>query len=162
FVISFVFTAAAFFVVLFASALGRSLVPTDERGSSIWDRVLLGGSVLFAAILCGVGAMNFALADSPTQVTGSALHALNLLMNDSWVFWSARLGSFMLGAAGAWLASARGLRWLGWVALALGIALFIPFADFFAFLASALWIDGVSAMLFLARQEPARVAAPSL
>jgi uncharacterized membrane protein len=31
-------------------------------------------------------------------------------------------------------------RWLGWIALVLGVALFIPFADFVALLAMLFWI----------------------
>jgi hypothetical protein len=57
----------------------------------------------------------------------------------------------LLGAAGL-LLSAGVLRWLGWIALVLGISPFIPFADFFALLATFLWI--VVAGIALAR-EPA-------
>src|SRR5947209_6263571 len=38
------------------------------------------------------------------------------------------------------LTRAAGQRLLGWCALLLGIALFVPFANFFAMLASLLWI----------------------
>ena len=44
----------------------------------------------------------------------------------------------MVGAAGA-LVSAAVHRWL-WIALVLGVAAFIPFADFFALLATLVWI----------------------
>lgn len=67
---------------------------------------------------------------------------------DGWVFWNAALGVFMIGAAGAWLASARAPRWLGHVACLLGIALIVPFADFIALFASRLWILAVSLVLF--------------
>jgi hypothetical protein len=54
----------------------------------------------------------------------------------------------MLAAAGAALTVARLLpRWLGWAALVLGVALFIPFADFFALLLTLIWILVVSVML---------------
>jgi hypothetical protein len=161
FILSFVLATAGLFVVLFASILGRSLSEVEESGGSIWDRVVLGGSILFAASTGLVGAMNFALADNPTKVSASALQALNLLMNDTWVLWNAALGVFMLGAAGAWLTSPRGARWLGWVALVLGVALFIPFADFFAFLASGIWIIITSVILFGDRKRVAYAAAPT-
>jgi hypothetical protein len=162
FVVSFVFTVAAMLVVLFASVLGRALAPVQEHGLWFWDRMLLGGGALFAAALGIVSALNLAISDSPTKVSTSALQALNLLLNDSWVFWNAALGIFMLGVAGAWLTTARHLRWPGWVALVLGIALFIPFADFFAFLASGIWIIGVSVLLYRRQQLPTQAAAPSL
>jgi hypothetical protein len=151
FVVSFIFGLAAFTAVLFASWLARSLRSDD--GTSVWDRVLLGGGVMFAGSLGFVGAANVALADSPTKISGPALQALNLLLNDSWVFWNAALGVFMLGAAGACLTSPAAYRWLGRIAIVLGIALFIPFADFFALLVSGLWI--IAATLVLARRGEA-------
>ena len=102
---------------------------------------------MFASSLGFVGAANVALADSPTKVSAPALQALNLLLNDSWVFWNAALGVFMLGSAGACLTSGASYRWLGRIAIVLGIALFIPFADFFALLASGLWIIGATVVL---------------
>jgi hypothetical protein len=153
FIVSFIFGLAAFAAVLFASWLARSLRPDD--GMSVSDRVMLGGGVMFAAALGFVGAANFALADSPKKVSEPALQALNLLMNDSWVFWNAALGVFMLGAAGACLASSASYRWLGRIAIVLGIALFIPFADFFALLASGLWIVAVTVVLARRGEAPA-------
>lgn len=162
FVASFVLVAAGLFVLLFASTLARSLSPADGRGGSVWERVLVAGGAVFAAAAGFAGAVNFALADSPTKISEPALQAVNLLLNDGWVFWNAALGVVMLGAAGTWLASARGLRWPGWVAAALGVALFIPFADFFAFLASGIWITGTSVVLFRRGERPAYAAAPSI
>lgn len=150
-VVSFIFGLAAFAAVVFASWLARSL--RSDEGTSVWDRVLLGGGVMFASALGFVGAANFALADSPKKVSAPALQALNLLLNDSWVFWNAALGVFMLGAAGACLTSPAASRWLGRAAIVLGIALFIPFADFFALLASGLWI--IAATVALARRASA-------
>lgn len=68
----------------------------------------------------------------------------------------------MLGAAGSLLGTARGYRWLGWAALVLGIALFIPFADFFALLLTLIWIIVTSVMAFrlkLGATPAARAAA---
>ena len=45
----------------------------------------------------------------------------------------------LLGAAGAMLPAASGVRWLGWIALVLGVLMFTP-VGFFAFLGSGLWI----------------------
>jgi hypothetical protein len=153
FVEAFVLTASGLFAVLFGATVGRCLSVTDEAAASIWPRVALAGSTLFAAAVGLVATINFALADAPTKVSASALQALNLLENDTWVLFNGALGVFMVGAAGSWLTSARGFRWLGWVALVLGIALFIPFADFIALLASGLWIIVVS-VVFFRQQEP--------
>jgi hypothetical protein len=153
FIISFIFGLAALAAVVFAAWLARSL--RSDEGTSVWDRVLVGGGVMFASSLGFVGAANFALADSPKKVSAPALQALNLLLNDSWVFWNAALGVFMLGAAGACLTLAAGHRWLGRIAIVLGVALFIPFADFFALLASGLWIIAVTVVLARRGSAPA-------
>ena len=55
----------------------------------------------------------------------------------------------MLGAAGLLLTETVLPRWLGWLALVLGVALFIPFADFIALIIALLWIIVVSVMLYL-------------
>jgi len=65
----------------------------------------------------------------------------------------------MVGAAGAILAGADS-RWLGWTALVLGIAIFIPVVDFFALLGTLLWIAVASIALSRSQAEPAIVAAP--
>ena len=49
------------------------------------------------------------------------------------------LGVMLLGAGGALLA-AGSLRGLGWAAVVLGLAAFVPFADFFALLLTLVWI----------------------
>ena len=56
----------------------------------------------------------------------------------------------MLGAAGLLLTETPLPRWLGWIALLLGIALFIPYAeaDFFALVITLLWIIVASVMLY--------------
>jgi hypothetical protein len=156
FAASLLFPLAGLFAVLFAGTLARALAVAE----SVWDRVLVGGGVLFAAALGLVGALNFGLADNPTKISAPSLQALNLLMNDGWVFWNAALGVFMIGAAGAWLASVRTPRWLGYAACLLGVALFIPFADFVALLASGLWILAVSLVLFRGERPPAYAREP--
>src|SRR6266576_1207753 len=68
----------------------------------------------------------------------------------------------MLGAGGSLLARTRLYRWLGWAALALGIALFIPFVDFVALLLSGVWILVTSVTLFSERAEAQYAAAPRM
>ena len=64
----------------------------------------------------------------------------------------------MLGAGGWLLGRIGNYNILGWVALVLGIALFIPYADFFALLLSLLWIIVAASVLSVARQRSAEAA----
>ena len=64
------------------------------------------------------------------------LQGLIALDSDSWVASNAGFGMMMLGAAGC--SSRLGVnRRLGWMALVLGIAVFIPYADFVALVVTA-------------------------
>jgi hypothetical protein len=82
--------------------------------------------------------------------TPEGLQALNVL--DSHVVYAlvASFGVMMLGAAGWLLGRERIYGWLGWVALALGVSLFLPFLGVLALLLSAVWIVIASVALFAA------------
>ena len=71
------------------------------------------------------------------------------------------LGVLMFGAAGSLIPSAGGYRWLGWIALPLGIALLIPFADFFALLLTAIWLIVASIMFYRSAPRPAGTPQPA-
>jgi len=153
---AFVIAAAVPFVVLFGVGLATSLGPR-EGGVSGWGYVLLVGTALVAGAGCLVAFTHFALASAADDgISGTALQALNALDGNNWVLFNPAFGVMMLGAAGA-LLSAGVLRWLGWVALVLGLALFVPYADFFALLGTLLWI--VVSSVALARGPVARYSA---
>jgi hypothetical protein len=88
-------------------------------------------------------------------IAGGALQALAGLDENSWVVFNAGLGVMMLGAGASLLAS-KAHPVLGWIALAAGILLFIPFADFFALIVSGLWLIWTSVVLY--RRGPAFAA----
>lgn len=146
---AFVFAASAPFLVFFGVSLATTAWIEGADRRPVWQYVLIGGSVLEAAVLLVAAWVHFALADGADNgVSPEALQAINLLDVDTWVAFNAGLGVMMLGAAGCLLARAGRHRWLGWAALVLGILLFIPFADFIALLLTLLWIIVVSVMLF--------------
>lgn len=152
-----IFVASIPFLVIFAAALGEAYASDTSK---VWGQVLVGGSVLAAATIAVLGAIQFALPDGATNGASAAtLHALNLISGDGWVAFNAGLGVMMLGAAGTILSSRRG--WIGWVALVLGVLLFIPYADFFALILTLLWILVVSIKLFRAEARASAAAAPA-
>jgi hypothetical protein len=94
---------------------------------------------------------HFALADGgDNNVVPAGMQALNTVDNNFWVAFNPALGVLMVGAAGTLLSRASTYRWLGWIAL-VGVALFIPFADFFALLLTGVWIIVTSILLFSER-----------
>jgi hypothetical protein len=125
------------------------------------ERVLVAGTaVAGAAVLVGA-LIHFAVADSGDRgVAGEAIRTLNILDQNSWIAWNSGLGLMMLGAGTTALSHAAVLpRWLAWLAVAVGILLFVPFVDFFALLLTLIWIIATSILLYRAQKpEIAEVA----
>lgn len=156
---AFVLAATTPFLIMFAARLATAGWAAGR--SRVWPLMLVGGSILTAAIFLVGAAVHFALVDGADNgVSADALQALNLIDGSTWVAFNAGLGVMMLGAAGSLIPLARTYRWLGWVALVLGIALFIIFADFIALLLTGIWIIITSVVLFRDRDLEEVQAAP--
>jgi hypothetical protein len=158
---AFVFSASIPFLVIFAATLASVLSP-GSGSQSIWRHVLIGGGVLTGATVALSSLFHFALVDAAdNHVSPTALQALNVLDANTWVAFNPGLGVFMIGAAGCLLTLSADRRWPGWLALFLGIVLFIPFADFFALIATLLWIIVMSIIVFRRQQRAVAPAAPA-
>ena len=144
----FILAASVPFLVVFAAYLANKVANPDRR--SMWQLVFVVGTAAAAVAWIVTAFLHFALTDAVDQkLPDSALEALTTLDNNTWIAFNSGLGLMMLGAAGMLLTAAVtvGYRRLGWCALILGIALFIPFADFFALLLTGVWIIVSSIML---------------
>ena len=132
----------------------------------MWHLVFVVGTAAAAVAWIVTAFLHFALTDAVDQkLPDSALEALTTLDNNTWIAFNSGLGLMMLGAAGMLLTAAVtvGYRRLGWCALILGIALFIPFADFFALLLTGVWIIVSSIMLARVKDPMATAhAAPAV
>lgn len=160
-VAAFLLAASAPLFVAFGASLAGLLWPTDtSRRRPVWELMLAGGSVLAAAAFLVLGLLTFALADVADELAPGALQALNVLDNDAWVLFNAGLGVMMLGAAGSLLTRESAYRRLGWVALPLGIALFVPIADFFALLLTGAWLVIAGVVLSQRRADSGYSVAP--
>jgi hypothetical protein len=149
----FILAASVPFLVIFAAYLANKVADSDRR--SLWQLMFLAGTAAVAVAWILTAFIHFALTDAVDQKqSDGALQALNALDNNTWIAFNSALGLMMLGAAGMLLTTAvtLGYRRLGWFALILGIALFIPFADFFALLLTGVWI--IVASIMLARSAP--------
>jgi hypothetical protein len=138
--VSFALATSVPFLVFFAVALAAALWPREEGVHPAWELVLVGGGTLAGGTILLAAAVHFALADGADHLSAAGLQVLNVVDGDGWIAWNAGIGVMMLGAGGSMLSRAAESRWLARTALLLGILLFIPFADFFALLASGLWI----------------------
>ena len=148
--------------VAFLAIFAASCWPLMRDVHYLWSALFFGGAVIAASgFLIGAG-IHLALADGAHhQLDPAALQALNALDSDDYLAFGIGIGIMMLGAAGAMIARAGAMRWLGWIALVLGIASFTPLG-FLGFLGAGIWIIVVSVLFF--RQggdEPAGVSAPA-
>ena len=145
---AYVLAASMPFLLFFASSLAAFRWPGDPDARAAWRRVFLGGNVIAAATIAIGVLIHLALANGADGgAAPEGLQALNVL--DSHVVYAlvASFGVMMLGAAGWLLGRERIYGWLGWTALALGIALFLPLLGVLALLLSAIWVVVASVVL---------------
>jgi hypothetical protein len=159
---AFVLAASVPFLVCFAVTAAMGLWPAEAGRRPVWEIVLIAGSALVSAALLVAAAVHFALADGATNdASADALQAVNLIDGNIWVAFNAGFGVMMLGAAGSLIPRGGAYRWLGWLALVVGVALFIPYADFIGLLLTLVWILVMSVMLFRARLLVTHGVAPT-
>ena len=130
---SILFALAFLFLVLFAGSL-RSYLRRTAAAEGL-AAIVLAGAVLMAAGALWVPRWNSGWP-KPQHLEPATAQAMNLLSNELFL---PVLGGAFLFAIGSGLAILRGARlpkWLGWVAIVLGIAALIPPASFPALMVS--------------------------
>ncbi len=152
---AFLSTLAAVFLIFFANHLRRVL--DAARDTALSATVLIGAAVM--AVGAGIDStISFALSEAAEDIDPTAVQALQALWDND--FLPLALGAivFLISAGIAILQTGALPRWLGWVALALGVVGATPIG-FFAFLGGGIWILVVSVLLAL-RERAAGTSAP--
>jgi len=149
--LAFILAIALPFLVFFASTLRHEL--RRAGGTGQLSTAAFGGGVLAAAGFGLLATVHIALSSAGERVvTQGTVQTLNVLDNNDFVPAVAGVALLVL-AAGLSVVRHGGLpRWLGWVAIVLGIAAFTP-AGFIAFLAGGVWIIVVSILFTIARHS---------
>jgi hypothetical protein len=133
-------------LVFFAATLRSAL----REANALSNLVLIGGALesLGLAIFAGLNftLVDLANSDHLSRIDPGTLQSLNSLNSD--FFFPLVLGTsiFLISAALAIFATGGLPRWMGWVALLLGIVALTP-GGFFAFIVSGLWILAASVIL---------------
>jgi hypothetical protein len=155
---SILFALAFLILVLFAGSL-RSYLRRTAAAEGLAAIVLAGAVVMATGALLG-SSVEFGLAENLRHLEPAAAQALNLLSNELFL---PVLGGAFLFAIGSGLAILRGAplpKWLGWVAIVLGIAALIPPASFPALIGFAIWSVIVSILIYR-RTGPTVSAGPA-
>ncbi len=157
---SILFGLAFLVVVLFAGTL-RSYLRRTAATEGLSSLVLAGAILMSAGALTGTG-LEYGVAHNLHDLTPETVKTLNFIGQE--LFLPVLAGGFIFGLC-AGLAILRGAalpKWLGWVAIVIGIATLIPPSSFPALFAFVIWSVIVSVLMYLrsARPLPA-TSAPS-
>jgi hypothetical protein len=157
---SFLIAYSVVFGLFFAAALRSHL----RARSSSTGPIALGfaGMIVFGVGAATLAGLNNAVADVPGKIAPSAEQALNVISNDVFFAFLIGMGVFMFGN-GLAIACTRVLpRWIGWIAVVIGIAAVTPIG-FIAFFALLGWVVVVSVLMFVRerRPQPATAAIPA-
>ena len=141
--------------LLFFAGYFRAVLRRLHPSGRLSPNVALAGAAVMATGLAVQSLIHAALAEAAqtSEFSDQALQALNAL--DGWSFYPIAIGlSTILLASG--VALLRGRRFfapfVAWAALVLGVLALVPIVGFFAAILSAIWLVGISLMLF-ARSE---------
>jgi hypothetical protein len=135
------------FALMFGASV-REAVGRSSTTASRWGNVaLVGAGVAGVGLL--VGALTgLALSDGiDNHYAGATMQTLNSLGAFSWLLFVPGVGTLGIATGAGVLSSNVISRWAGWLALVIGVACFVPFVSFFAFLLAIVWIPIVSVKL---------------
>ena len=136
---SYVIALAIPFLVIFASTVRSALVESSDGKNTLWMNIFFGGTLIAAAGFLSAASLHLALTSSTKNLSTGTMQALNAIDNNFHLAFTGGLGVMLLGAAGGMIPARNGIRWLGWIALSLGVLMFTPLG-LIAFVGSGLWI----------------------
>jgi hypothetical protein len=141
------FALAFLILVLFAASL-RSYLRRTPAAEGLSALVLAGAVLIAAGALISAG-VEFGLANEIHHLGPETVQTLNFITEE--VAFLPVIGGAFLLAIGSGLAILRGAplpKWLGWVAVVLGIAALVPPASFPSLLGFAIWSAIVSILIY--------------
>ncbi|MFI9772413.1 hypothetical protein ACIHJG_37000 [Streptomyces sp. NPDC052415] len=145
--------AGALFV-FFAARLARDLHGITSASGDWLHHVVFGGGLLIAVGFWTGASLALALLDLSDEpgVSDGTLQTLNALNETFFIPFIGGMGVMLLAAGLALVRrTAAGVlpRWLGWVAIVVGVLLFVPWVGFVAFILAGLWVITTSVLLAL-------------
>jgi hypothetical protein len=139
----------------------RRLLRDAEGPTGILSAVAFGGTVVFAAGAAVSATLGVALADTADDIDPVAVQALNAFSWDYFVPFAVGISALMFSTGLSVIRHGALPKWLGWVALVIGIAAYTP-AGFFAAGLAGLWVVVVSIMSALGgRRAPSGATPPA-
>ncbi len=149
---------AVIFLAMFAVAL-RDYLKGAGGGGDFWPTVAMVGGIVSVGGFCLAIAVHAALIDGGhNKLPGDAMIALNAIDNWDFFAFAFPLTIMLFGVAGSVLKAGAPLpKWLGWLALVIGILFFAGPIGFIAFLLTGIWII-IASIVMYRRSAPAAAA----
>jgi hypothetical protein len=146
-------------LIFYFGYLRKVLRPREGEGG-VLSLLALVGATIFAVGASIDATIQYAISDAAEDIEPASVQALQAL-------WDGDFLPLVLGSQVMWFAVGLAIslhgalpRWLGWVALALGVLMLTP-VGFFAFPVGALWIVVVSVLLAIRARAPRPTATPT-
>ncbi len=141
----------------FLGALRSALRAAEGSTGRLSATAFAGGIVLAAGAAVGL-AIQYAAAESAGDVPSQVTQTLSVLNAEYFIPFPVGLGVLLLATAVATIRHGPLPKWMGWIALVLGIAAITP-AGFVAFLGFLPWVVVASILLYL--RPPATAIEPT-
>lgn len=153
----FVAGPAVALLLMFMSRLRALLGPLAGAGRHLmqYGAVIYGTAIVLDAVL-SLGILGAADHKRP-----AVAETLNVLVSDDWIIYTLGIGLVLLGAGLAVLRTGLLPRWMGWIAVVVGVVSFIGPGGFAGFMVGPLWI-GVASVMLATRKAAPVAAAPAM
>jgi hypothetical protein len=139
--------AIAFLIFVFFAGVLRSYLRRTPAVEGVATIMLTGGAIMTVGAALG-GGIEFGLAHNINDLSPAAAQAVNVISNE--IFIPLLAGTFVFSIASG-IAILRGAalpKWLGWVAIVMGIAALIPPAFFPMLIVFVIWSAVVSILVY--------------
>jgi Domain of unknown function (DUF4386) len=148
------------FFLVFASYL-RNLLRDAEGPGGLLANLAFAGAIILAVGGAIDGTISFALAEAAEDIDPAAVQALQALWDNDFVPFVIGAGSFLLASGLVIVRTGTLPKWLGWIAVVLGVLSFAGPIGFVGFVGGGVWILIASVMLALRARTPSAPASPA-
>jgi hypothetical protein len=124
---------------LFFAGWWRSVLRRAEGEGGFLAAVSFGGAIVFASAAAIGATLHFTLVDTADNIDPIAVQALNAIDYEFYIPFVVGVGVFILASGISVVRHGALPKWLGWIAILIGIVAFTPIG-FFALLAAILWV----------------------
>jgi hypothetical protein len=148
-----------FFFLVFASYL-RNVLRAAAGEDGLLANVAFAGAIILVVGAAIDQTIYFALAETADEIEPSSVQALQALWDNDFIPFVIGAGSFLLASGLSIVIHGSLPKWLGWIAILLGVVCFTP-VGFAGFLGGALWILIASIVMTMRARSETSGAGPT-